>query len=144
MESKKGGDFMRVKRLIALFLSLSVLFGVFIITVSATMQNTGEPKTSFIRSIDASINVGVLNTTVTGQVRGTSSVTSIKIKLELQKKTGTTYSTIKTWEEIFYSDEATKTESKLTSPLNTYRLKATFTVYTSTSSETKVVYAVDD
>ena len=134
---------MRIKRLIALFLSLSMLFGFFIITVSATMQNTVEPKTSFIRLIDASINVGVLNTTVTGQVRGTSSVTSIKIKLELQKKTGTTYSTVKTWEEIFYSDEATKTESKSTSPFSTYRLKATFTVYTSTNSETRVLYAYD-
>lgn len=135
---------MCLKRLIALLVSILLMVCIALLPVSAAMSDIVQPQATYIRSADASIDVGMLSTTVTGQVSGTSVVTSVKIKLELQKKSGNTYSTIKTWEETFNARSATKTESKLTSPLSTYRLKATFTVYTSTSSETKVMYAYDN
>lgn len=134
---------MRLKRTTALFLSFILLLCIGLFSASAMTSDVLQPKATYIQTTDARINVGALSTTVKGRVNGTIAVTSIRIRLELQKKTGTTYSTIKTWEETFDSNEAVKTESKLTSPLSTYRLKATFTVYTSSSSETKTVYAYD-
>ena len=74
---------------------------------------------------------------------GTSSVTKVKIKMELQKLSDGVYSTVETWEQTFNSKSASMEESKITNPLSTYRLKTTFTAYTSSTSETRVYYAYD-
>ena len=134
---------MRFKRIIVLFLSLVFLINIASLFSSAITADQDQPKATYIRSVDAIINVGALSTRVEGTIRADSSITSIKITLELQKKSGATYSTIKIWEETFSGHSASKVESKLTSPLSNYRLKATFTVYTSSSSETKTMYAYD-
>lgn len=135
---------MRFKRVWSLVLCLWIMICSSLIGTMAVTTEPSQIKSTLIGSTVADVDVGALKTTVIGSVQGVSTVTRVKIKLELQKKSGESYSTIKTWEEMFYSNEATKTESKLTSPLNTYRLKATFTAYTNTSSETRVVYAYDN
>lgn len=132
---------MRYKKVLILVLSMVFIVCLVAISASSVLENREEVRSTYINSIDARINVGTLNTTVKGQIQGTTNVTRITIKLELQKKSSGSYSTIKTWEETFYTDAASKTESKITSPFSTYRLKATFTVYTSTNSETRVLYA---
>ena len=131
---------MRYKKIVILLLSIMLIIFVGLIPNTAA-QNNEEPRTTYINSVDARIDVGTVKTIVKGQIQGTTNVTRITIKLELQKKSGGSYSTIKTWEETFYTDAASKTEGKITSPFSTYRLKATFTVYTSTNSETRVLYA---
>ena len=134
---------MRLKKFFTLLISFCLILTLSLYSVNAAMETTDGLQSTYFRFSNAHITVGVLQTTVEGHVQGVSGVRSIKIKLELQKQSGSTYSTIKSWEETFNSDEAIKTESKLTSPLSTYRLKATFTVYTSSSSETKTMYAYD-
>lgn len=135
---------MRFRKFIILLFSVWLLISTSVGLISIAAQEENQPKTTYFSSALATIDVGILRTTVTGTVSGVDSVTSIKIKLELQKKSGASYSTIKTWEETFSGHNAMKIESKTTSPLSTYRLKATFTVYTSTSSETRVVYEYDN
>ena len=62
--------------------------------------------------------------------------TSLKIKMELQKKSNGSYSTIKTWTKSVTGISTTLAGSKIINPLSTYRLKATFTA----GSETHVMY----
>ena len=131
---------MRTKKSLAFLLCLCFLICISFSLVSDAVVMDSS-KATYIRFTNEYISVGLLSTTVRGEVQGNSSVTSVKIKLELQKKSGSNYSTIKTWEESFFAQSAFKTESKVTSPFNKYRLKATYTVYTSTGSETKVAYA---
>ena len=53
--------------------------------------------------------------------------TSLKIKMELQKKSGDTYSTVKTWTKSATGTGTTLSGSKIINPLSTYRLKVTYT-----------------
>ena len=53
--------------------------------------------------------------------------TSLKIKMELQKKSGGSYSTVKTWTKSATSTATSLAGSKIINPLSTYRLKVTFT-----------------
>lgn len=135
---------MRLKKTIALLCSAWFFICICLFHSSATMINDNQSKSIYISATDASISVDTYLTTVEGYVKGTSDVVRVRIILELQKKTGESYSTIKTWEKTYNAYRATMQKSKLTSPLNTYRLKATFTAYTNTSSETKIVYAYDN
>ena len=105
-----------------------------------TPQLEGE-RAVLISRADARIEQGALSTTVFATVEGISGVTSVKIQLELQKLSGGSYSTVKTWSETFSGRSGSLEKSKLTSPLSTYRLKATVTAYASSSSESKTIYA---
>lgn len=62
--------------------------------------------------------------------------TSLKIKMELQKKKSTGYETVETWTGSRYGVSLAMSESRLINVFSDYRLKATFTA----GSETTVVY----
>lgn len=99
-----------------------------------------ESKTTYIDSTYGNIEHGVLKTTVSAKMTASSVATSVKIKMELQKLSSGSYSTVETWEQTFSGKSATMEESKITNPLSTYRLKATFTAYSGSASETKILY----
>ena len=111
---------------------------------SAENQNKeNEARLTYIINCSGNIDHGALSTTVKTKISGNSSVTSVKIKMELQKLSSGTYSTVETWEQTFSGNEGIMEESKVTNPFSTYRLKATFTAYSGSQSETKVVYAYE-
>lgn len=124
-----------MKRFVALMLAI-VLIVVFSISAYAA-----DSKLKYIQTASASINVGTLSAKVKTNVVGISSVTKIKIKMELQKESSGVYSTVKTWENTYNSNSASMEESKLISLTGNYRLKSTITAYTSTDQETKTIYA---
>ena len=62
--------------------------------------------------------------------------TSLYIKMELQKKSGGSYSTVKTWTKSYNGTGTTLNGSKVINPLSTYRLKVTFKA----DNETFVTY----
>ncbi len=62
--------------------------------------------------------------------------TSLYIKMELQKKSSGTYSTVKTWTKSANSTGTAVTGSRTINPLSTYRLKVTFKA----DNETVVTY----
>lgn len=124
-----------MKRFVALMLAI-VLIVVFSISAYAA-----DSKLKYIQTASASINVGTLSAKVKTNVVGISSVTRIKIKMELQKESSGVYSTVKTWENTYNSNSASMEESKLISLTGNYRLKSTITAYTSTDQETKTIYA---
>lgn len=95
---------------------------------------------TYISTFDGTISHGLISTSVKVEVTGKSSVTKIKVKMELQKLSDGSYSTVETWEQTFYSSEALMEESKLTNPFSTYRLKATVTAYSGSNSESQTFY----
>lgn len=101
-------------------------------------------KTTYISSHIENITHGAISTTVTAKVTGTTAVTKVKIKMELQKLSSGTYSTIETWSQTFTARTGSMEESKVTNPFGTYRLKVTFTAYTSSTSETRTAYVYDN
>lgn len=111
-----------------------------IISVARNEPNITETRYNYISNFNGSINHGILNTTVKTNVTGKSSVTKVKIKMELQKLSDGSYSTIETWEQTFYNNYGAMEESKLTNPLSTYRLKSTVTAYSGSNSESETFY----
>lgn len=97
-------------------------------------------KLTYIDDYKGIIEHGTLKTTVSTKIVGKSTVTSVKIKMELQKLSSGSYSTVETWEQTFTGRSGAMEESKITNPLSTYRLKATFTAYSGSASETKILY----
>lgn len=122
-------------------LFISIVFSLFSVVGfgEADFNNSGE-KLTYIENYSGNIDKGLLSTTVSASITGKSNVTSVKIKLELQKLSGGSYSTVETWEQSFSGRSGSMEESKLTNPLSTYRLKATFTAYSGSNSETKTLY----
>lgn len=133
---------MRIK--VIAIVSLVMAYVILISTFSGYGFNsfdTSSEKMTYIDSYSGEIDHGVLTTKVRAKIIGKSSVTSVKIKMELQKLTSGNYSTIETWEQTVNSSVGSMEESKITNPLSTYRLKATVTAYSGSNSESKTFYA---
>ena len=62
--------------------------------------------------------------------------TTLKIKMELQKLSSGSYSTVKTWNKSVTGISTSLAGSKIINPLSTYRLKVTYTA----GSETHITY----
>jgi hypothetical protein len=129
----------KITMVISLALILMVVFSAYSFGESV-LDQPGE-KMTYIDSYSGDIIHGTLSTTVKAGINGKTSVTSVKIKMELQKLSSGDYSTIETWEQTFSGRNGSMEESKITSPLNTYRLKATVTAYSGSNSESKTFYA---
>lgn len=126
----------------AITLIITFLFSFF--AFASDSEKEPQPKTTYISTYTATIDHGTISTTVASEMSGTSSVTKVKIKMELQKLSDGVYSTVETWEQTFNARRGIMEESKVTNPFGTYRLKCTFTAYTSSTSETRTYYAYDN
>ena len=129
----------KLKVLISIVLLFFNLFST--IGFTKTASNMPLEKMTYIENYSGNISQGMLSTTVKANIIGKTTVTSVKIKMELQKLSSGDYSTIETWEQTFSGRNGSMEESKVTSPLNTYRLKATVTAYSGSNSESKTFYA---
>ena len=133
---------MKLKKVLGAIVLAFILLVTLSVTVFANGTGKEEPlRYTYIAVLNYGIDQGTVSTSVTSNITGSSSVKRVKIKMELQKLSNGSYSTVQTWEETFDSRNASMDESKLTSPLSTYRLKVTFTAYTASDSETVVKYA---
>lgn len=90
-----------------------------------------------IRSTDASIKVSGTTATCYAKVTSQKSA-SLKLKMVLQKKSGSTWSTVETWNSSKTGTSLSSTNTKTVSSGGTYRLKVTFTA--GAESTTQIVY----
>lgn len=102
----------------------------------AAMPETAVPYFTTISSTTHSINISGIKATCTATVRSQKS-TTLKLKMELQKKKSGVYSTVKTWEHSKTGTSLSASESRNINILYDYRLKTTFTA----GSESTVSYA---
>ena len=109
-------------------MALVMLMSIFGISFSAEADTADEEPTrySVISANSYNIYISGLKATCSGSLTAQYS-TTVKIKLELQKKSGGTYSTIKTWSDSRTGVTISLDGSKIINPLSDYRLKATFT-----------------
>lgn len=129
------------KRISAVVLILALIAVLCSISCSADdAYRDGGEKLTYISDCQGQLVKKTFSTNVSASINGYQNVTSVKIKMELQKLTSGSYSTIETWEQAFSGRYGAMEKTKTTSPLSTYRLKATFTAYCGTASETKVLY----
>ncbi len=123
--------------------SLVVIIALFVFSIFGSAEIECEKsgiRLTYIDNYRGSISKGLLSTSVYAEVTGKTGVTKVKIKMELQKLSDGSYSTIETWEQTFNSIEGSMNESKATNPFSTYRLKATVTAYSGSNSESQTFY----
>ena len=130
------------KRLVSLFFALLMLASVLTVGFNAYAEDLDTPvdeeiieEYQVISNNSYGIYISGLKATCSGRVTAQYS-TTLKIKLELQKKSGGTYSTIQTWSDSRTGYTLALDGSKIINPLSSYRLKATFTA----GNETVVRY----
>ena len=99
---------------------------------SSDIENT---RFSVINSTATTFSISGLTANCSGQLTAKYS-TSLKIKMELQKLSSGSYSTVKTWNKSVTGISTGISGSKVINPLSTYRLKVTYTA----GSETHVTY----
>ena len=95
----------------------------------------------YIADANSSLSVSGTTATVNCWVEGNIGATKAKVVAELQMKSGSTWVTVGTWTDIQNSDEASVKASKAVTKGNTYRVKATVTVWEGSQSETQYVYS---
>lgn len=130
----------KVKKLLSVVLSVIMICSCSVCanTVFAAESPDEEQIMPLYNQIDsyvASISISGVTATCGVSVNAQSR-SYIKIVMELQKKSGSSYSTIETWTGSTTSTGYSMSKSKTINRLSTYRLKATITV----GSETIIVY----
>ena len=98
-------------------------------------DNEIELRYSTIGTNSSKLTISGINATCSATLTAKYS-TTLSIKMELQKKSSGTYSTVKTWTKSANSTGTAVTGSRTINPLSTYRLKVTFKA----DNETVVTY----
>lgn len=132
------------KSILSLFLAL-VLISTLAITVYAAELSTSQPQPrySYIINYGGTFDVHVFSCDCNASMDCISSVTKVKIKMQLQKENDGVWSTVETWEKSANSSGTALEGSASISPLSNYRLKCTYTAYTANDSETLTYYAYE-
>lgn len=121
--------------IVLLTMLLSMLMG-FQVSASGPLKSQGSNR------FDTAISHSGTVASVSANVKAASSINKITIKMELQKKSGSSYGTVKTWSSTTNSSSASLRKTAVVSSKATYRVKTTFTLYSSSGKETitKIAY----
>lgn len=126
--------------LLALVLVLSLAVTAFAAVID---DNVAHPNYTYIGKTGSTFEVKTFSCICSADMSCRASVTKVKIKLQLQKDVDGVWTTVETWEETVNGASCALEETASISPFGTYRLKATFTAYTSTDSESTTRYAYE-
>lgn len=123
-------------RTIAILMLLVSLFSSTVVASAKTKDdNVVSPQYTTISRNSTCITISGITATCTTSMTS-QYPTSLKIKMELQKKKSGTYETVETWTSSKQGVNIVMSESRNINVLCDYRLKATFTA----GSESTVVY----
>lgn len=124
-------------RLFCVVLALVTVFASSSFSASAAVkdENIAIPYYTTISATTCGISISGITAHCNAGLTSKKSA-SLKIKMELQKKGSSSYSTVKTWTDSRTGTTLSVTGSKAINLLSTYRLKVTFTA----GSETTIVY----
>lgn len=123
-------------RILAIFMVLASAFSANVVA-NAQVKNDDMISPQYVTILDNSTCISINGIKATCSASVTSKQpTSLKIKMELQKKKSGGYETIETWTSSKNGVTLAMSESRNINILCDYRLKATFTA----GSESTVVY----
>lgn len=104
-------------------------------------ESTISPYMLYIKDTDYSLKITGTKATVDCSVQGDPvSATKAKVIAELQVKNGNSWIPVEIWTVTENSDYAEVSETHTVTSGNTYRVKATMTVWESSLSETQTFY----
>lgn len=83
-----------------------------------------QPRYTYADHVDAFLSISGKTAYVDAEAQGKSNVSKIKLTVTLQKKSGSSWSTVKTWTDTDSSDYVYVSEERSVSS-GTYRVKAT-------------------
>lgn len=129
----KKTSFKILSVILALLMALSI--GTTAFAETDDSSDTENTRFSVINSTATLLDIHGITADCSAQLTAKYS-TSLHIKMELQKKSNGSYSTVKTWTKSATGIGTTLDGSKVINPLSTYRLKVTYTA----GSETHVTY----
>lgn len=121
-----------------------VLFTMLFSVLMSIPASANEPlKSQVTNRFDTAINHSGTIVTVSANAKSTSTVNKIAIKMNLQKKNGSSFITVKTWSSTTNSSSASMRKTAGVSSKATYRVKTVFTMYSGNKKETitKIAYA---
>lgn len=127
------------KRIASLALAMLLLFtGSFAVNAAIADNNIAQPLLDYTSSATVGISISSGTAYCESQLIGYSSTDKIKITMTLQKKTLLWWSEVDTWTTTYYDSVALMSKS-CTVGSGTYRVKAEFTAYCGSDSETITV-----
>lgn len=133
------------KSVLSLLVALVMIFALALTAFAAVVKDdTVSPRLAYIGGTDASFTVNTFTCDGTADMCGKGGVVKVKIKMQLQKDNDGVWKTVETWEKTFNSVSGDLAGSANISPLSTYRLKITYTAYTSSDSESLTAYRYDE
>ena len=129
--------------ILLMILVLTMSVGVSNALANSELENTLMPRLSYISASDATLSINGSTATVHCWVKGNvNDATKAKIIAELQlKNSDTNWIPVAIWTDTQNDYEARVYETKTINQNNTYRVKATATVWEGSQSETVTFYA---
>lgn len=148
----KGGEeamYTKSKKLLAtICMGAMVLTSVPAVAMATTADNSVNqqenelmPCMTYIQRTGCTLVISGTTAKINCSLTGISSSTKAKIIAELQVKNGTNWIPVKIWTETQDGDEISVDESYSVTKGNTYRVKATVTVWEGSQSETQNLYS---
>lgn len=129
----------RFYKLLCIVLAVVTVFSSALSVSAAVIDDNDEPGIMPMYTTIGTASCAVSISGITASCRASLSSktsTSLKIKMELQKKKSSGYSTVETWTGSRTGTTLAVSGSRTINVLSTYRVKVTFTA----GSETTVVY----
>lgn len=125
------------RKFILICLSLVILLSCPLSVYAAVSNNNGQADLMYttIETNKSSISISGIKATCNAKMTSKKS-TTLKIKMELQKKKSSGYKTVETWTSSKSGVSLVSSESRNINILCDYRLKVTFTA----GSESTIVY----
>jgi len=109
---------------------------------SITKHSIATPYMTYIVDADCGLSISGTTATVDVSVDGDSTdATKAEVIAELQVKNGSKWTTVATWRDSRNGNHASVYKTKAISKSNTYRVKATVTVWEGSLSETRTLYS---
>ena len=127
----------RLGKILSFILAAWMVLSVGLVSANAAVAEEPEVSPCYVNisSKSASLKISGITANCTATLKAGSSM-KLTIKMELQKLSSGSYSTVKTWTDTTTGKVLSMSESRLINALSDYRLKVTFTA----GSETATAY----
>lgn len=138
---KRGGE--RMKRLVSV--SLSLILCLFLLQGPAyaisLKDDMNMPMWVDSRSSKVNLTINQGKVVASARLIGKSGTTKVSATMSLQKKSGSSWTTVKTWSSSNSGSSLSFSRSASVSKGNTYRLHVKITTVTNGRSETSTMYS---
>ncbi len=129
------------KRILALVVAIVLLFTLSVVSFAESGSTTVQPRYDYTKNYNETLTIANGTASCTASLKGISGTTTkVVIKMTLQKKTLLWWSEVETWSTTSNTYYGTLTKTAAVKS-GTYRVKAVYTVYSGSNSESITDYS---